>query len=118
MVVEDEQAIRAVIEYALKDAGFDVVAVARGDDALRVIADEQIDLVVLDLMLPGVDGLEVCKKLRSNTETSRTPIVLLTYRSGDDIVKRGFESGCTAYLNKPLEDSKLLQTISQYLGDK
>jgi len=69
-------------------------------------------------MMPGMDGLEVCRSLRSKTETSRIPIVLLTYRSGDDIVKRGYESVCTAYLNKPLEDAKLLQTISEYLGDK
>jgi two-component system phosphate regulon response regulator PhoB len=69
-------------------------------------------------MMPGMDGLEVCRQLRSRTETAKIPVVLLTYRSGDDIVRRGFESGCNAYLNKPLEDAKLLDTINQYLTEK
>jgi CheY-like chemotaxis protein len=76
------------------------------------------DLILLDVMMPGMDGLEVCRNLRTKSETAKVPIVLLTYRSGDDIVKRGFESGCTAYLNKPIEDAKLLQTVTSYLGDK
>jgi len=68
--------------------------------------------------MPGMDGLEVCRKLRNQTGTAKIPVVLLTYRSGDDIVRRGFECGCTAYLNKPLKDAQLLETINEYLGEK
>ena len=61
LVVDDEQSIRTIVEYALRDAGFTVLTAARGDEALRTVEREQVDLVVLDLMLPGVDGLEVCQ---------------------------------------------------------
>ena len=95
-----------------------VLTAENGQEGLRLAALNKPDLILLDVMMPGMDGLEVCRNLRSKSETAKVPIVLLTYRSGDDIVKRGFESGCTAYLNKPIEDAKLLQTVTSYLGDK
>ena len=96
----------------------EVLTAENGPEGLRLAALNRPDLILLDVMMPGMDGLEVCRNLRTKTETAKIPIVLLTYRSGDDIVKRGFESGCTAYLNKPIEDAKLLQTVTSYLGDK
>ena len=101
-----------------KKTPHEVLTADNGPEGLKLAASTKPDLILLDVMMPGMDGLEVCRKLRSRTETSRIPIVLLTYRSGDDIVQRGFESGCTAYLNKPLEDAKLLETISEYLGEQ
>jgi CheY-like chemotaxis protein len=101
-----------------KKTPHEVLTAENGPEGLRLASAHRPDLILLDVMMPGMDGLEVCRSLRSKAETSRTPIVLLTYRSGDDIVKRGYESGCTAYLNKPLEDAKLVQTITEYLGDK
>jgi CheY-like chemotaxis protein len=95
-----------------------VVTADNGPEGLRLADSERPDLILLDVMMPGMDGLEVCRKLRSQTGTARIPVVLLTYRSGDDIVRRGFESGCTAYLNKPLQDAQLLDTITKYLGEK
>lgn len=96
----------------------EVLTAENGPEGLKLAALNRPDLILLDVMMPGMDGLEVCRNLRSKTETAKIPIVLLTYRSGDDIVKRGFESGCTAYLNKPIEDAKLLETVTSYLGDK
>lgn len=96
----------------------EVLTAENGPDGLRLAALNKPDLILLDVMMPGMDGLEVCRNLRTKTETAKIPIILLTYRSGDDIVKRGFESGCTAYLNKPIEDAKLLETVTSYLGDK
>ena len=101
-----------------KKTPHEVLTADNGPEGLKLAASNRPDLILLDVMMPGMDGLEVCRNLRGKTETSRIPIVLLTYRSGDDIIKRGFESGCTAYLNKPIEDAKLLQTISEYLGDQ
>src|SRR5215471_8531097 len=101
----------------LKKTPHEVLTAENGPDGLKLAADSKPDLILLDVMMPGMDGLEVCRRLRSKTETSRTPIVLLTYRTGDDIVKRGYESGCTAYLNKPLDDTRLLQTITEHLSD-
>ena len=95
-----------------------VLTADNGPDGLKLADSERPDLILLDVMMPGMDGLEVCRKLRNQAGTARIPVILLTYRSGDDIVRRGFESGCTAYLNKPLQDAQLLQTINQYLGEK
>jgi DNA-binding response OmpR family regulator len=108
MVVEDEQAIRAVVEYALTDAGFEVVPVARGDEALRVIAEQQVDLVVLDLMLPGVDGLEVCKRIRAERST---PIIILSAR-GEELDKiLGLELGADDYVTKPFSPRELVSRV-------
>ncbi len=83
LVVEDERSIRTIIEYALQEAGFTVVMAARGDEALDVFARENIDLVILDIMLPGIDGLEVCRRIRA---TDSTPIIMLSAR-GEELDK-------------------------------
>ena len=119
LLVDDSATSLAMNRIVItKKTPHEVLTAENGPEGLKLASSSRPDLILLDVMMPGMDGLEVCQKLRSNHATSRIPIVLLTYRSGDDIVKRGFESGCTAYLNKPLEDAKLLQAISQYLGDK
>jgi len=108
MVVEDEQAIRTVVEYALEDAGFDVVSVARGDEALATIQDQPVDLVILDLMLPGVDGLEVCKRIRAERST---PIIILSAR-GEELDKvLGLELGADDYVTKPFSPRELVSRV-------
>jgi CheY-like chemotaxis protein len=102
-----------------KKTSHEVHTAENGADGLKLASSLRPDLILLDVMMPGMDGLEVCEKLRSSGgHAAKIPVVLLTYRSGDDIVRRGFESGCTDYLNKPLEDAKLLETIGKYLDEK
>jgi len=108
MVVEDEQAIRAVIEFALTDAGFEVVSVGRGDEALAIIGAEQIDLVILDLMLPGVDGLEVCRRIRAER---MTPIIILSARSEELDKVLGLELGADDYVTKPFSPRELVSRV-------
>jgi len=108
LVVEDEQAIRTVVEYALREAGFEVVTAARGDDALRVAADEDVDLMILDLMLPGVDGLEVCKRVRAQ---GNLPIIILSAR-GEELDKvLGLELGADDYVTKPFSPRELVSRV-------
>ena len=98
LVVEDEQSIRTIVEYALRDAGFNVLTSARGDDALDVVSREPVDLVVLDIMLPGLDGLEVCKRIRAERNI---PIIMLSAR-GEELDKvLGLELGADDYVTKP-----------------
>jgi twitching motility two-component system response regulator PilH len=120
ILLVDDSATSLVMNRVIitKKTPHEVMTADNGPEGLKLASSNKPDLILLDVMMPGMDGLEVCRNLRKKHETSRIPIVLLTYRSGDDIVKRGYESGCTAYLNKPLEDAKLLQTITDYLGDK
>jgi CheY-like chemotaxis protein len=96
----------------------EVLAADNGLEGLRLAISMKPDLILLDVMMPGMDGLEVCRRLRSQAETAQIPIVLLTYSSEEDVVRQGFESGCNAYLNKPLEDMKLTETINKYLEEK
>jgi CheY-like chemotaxis protein len=93
----------------------EVLAADNGLEGLRLAISMQPDLILLDVMMPGLDGLEVCRRLRSQAETATIPVVLLTYSTGDEEVRKGFESGCSAYLSKPLEDTKLMETIAKYL---
>jgi two-component system, OmpR family, alkaline phosphatase synthesis response regulator PhoP len=112
LVVEDEQSIRTIVEYALRDAGFGVVTAARGDDALLVLDREPVDLVVLDLMLPGLDGLEVCKRIRAERSI---PIIMLSAR-GEELDKvLGLELGADDYVTKPFSPRELVSRVKANL---
>jgi two-component system alkaline phosphatase synthesis response regulator PhoP len=112
LVVEDEQSIRTIVEYALRDAGFGVLTVARGDDALSLIDREPVDLVVLDLMLPGLDGLEVCKRIRAERNI---PIIMLSAR-GEELDKvLGLELGADDYVTKPFSPRELVSRVKANL---
>jgi two-component system, OmpR family, alkaline phosphatase synthesis response regulator PhoP len=112
LVVDDEQSIRTIVEYALRDAGFTVLTAARGDDALRTVEREQVDLVVLDLMLPGVDGLEVCKRIRAERNV---PIIMLSAR-GEELDKvLGLELGADDYVTKPFSPRELVSRVKANL---
>ncbi len=112
LVVDDEQSIRTIVEYALRDAGFTVLTAARGDEALRTVEREQVDLVVLDLMLPGVDGLEVCKRIRAERNV---PIIMLSAR-GEELDKvLGLELGADDYVTKPFSPRELVSRVKANL---
>jgi DNA-binding response OmpR family regulator len=112
LVVEDEQSIRTIIEYALRDAGFAVVTATRGDEAIEAFDREAIDLVILDIMLPGLDGLEVCKRIRA---THSTPIIMLSAR-GEELDKvLGLELGADDYVTKPFSPRELVSRVKANL---
>jgi CheY-like chemotaxis protein len=100
-----------------KRTGHDVVCAANGSEALKLVGSERPDLILMDVMMPGMDGLEVCRRLRQDRSTANLPIVLLTFRVDDGSIVAGFDSGCTAYLKKPMAETELLETLKQYLGD-
>jgi DNA-binding response OmpR family regulator len=112
LVVEDEQSIRTIVEYALRDAGFNVVTATRGDEAIEVFGRDPVDLVILDIMLPGLDGLEVCKRIRA---THSTPIIMLSAR-GEELDKvLGLELGADDYVTKPFSPRELVSRVKANL---
>lgn len=113
LVVEDDRTIARFVELELAHAGYRVDKVADGTAALKALRDDPPDLLVLDLMLPGVDGLEVAKEVRASG--SRMPILMLTARSETKDVVSGFESGADDYLRKPFEVPELLSRIAALL---
>ena len=98
LLVDDEDSVQSLLTYPLERDGFRVVSARDGEEALRLFAAEQIDLVVLDIMLPKLDGLEVCKRLRAE---SSVPIIMLTARDDEFDTVLGLELGADDYITKP-----------------
>ena len=118
LLVEDSDTTRLSHRIMIaKRTGYDVIAVANGTEALKLAAAQTPDLVLMDVMMPGMDGLEVCRRLRKQKATANVPIVLLTFRVGEESISEGFASGCTAYLKKPILPDELIQALRQHLGE-
>lgn len=112
LVVEDDPSIRRVIVLALKSADYAKIAeVASGDAALEAAFRLRPDLVLLDIMLPGMDGLSVCRALRSNPETAAAAVVMLTAKGADRDVVAGLDAGANDYIAKPFSKDVLLARI-------
>ena len=112
LVVEDDPSIRRVIGLALKSGGYsDVQEVEAGDVAVEVAFEWRPDLVLLDLMLPGLDGLGVCRQLRLNPETASIAIVMLTARGAERDIVAGLDAGANDYVTKPFSKEVLLARI-------
>ncbi len=112
LVIEDEDAISSFVAAYLRKDGFDVVGTASGREALRLVRANQPSLVILDLMLPDLDGLEVCRRIR---ETSDLPILMLTARDDDLDKIAGLDAGADDYLTKPFNPRELVARVRAIL---
>jgi len=115
MIVEDEEDIQELIQYNLIKNGFNTTGYFSGEAALNDISKALPDLVLLDLMLPGIDGLEVCKRLKKNEETNNLPIIMITARGEEEDVVKGFEQGADDYITKPFSPKILISRIKAVL---
>ena len=114
--IEDDSAIRSVLNIALKGAGYTIVKEAEsGDEGLKLVNELKPSLILLDLMLPGIDGFSVCSKIRENPETASIPIIMLTARSDENDIIRGLECGADDYITKPFSRQVLLARIRAVL---
>ncbi|MBU1670155.1 MAG: response regulator [Actinobacteria bacterium] len=104
-----------LINVNLKLNNYSVVEAVSGEQALEVIQTEPLDLVVLDIMMPGVDGWEVLRRIRSNTETQEMPVILVTAKTQDSDVIRGWELGADEYVIKPFNPLLLVEVIKMVL---
>ena len=116
VLIEDDPGIRTVIRLALKGAGLPAVCEAgSGTDGLALVKREKPALVILDLMLPGMDGLSVCSAIRRTPSVSGTPIVMLTARTAEEDVVRGLELGADDYITKPFSNAILVARVKAAL---
>jgi two-component system phosphate regulon response regulator PhoB len=115
LVVEDEEDILELVEYNLDKQGYRVMRATSGEEAIRLARLNVPDLIVLDLMLPGVDGLEVCRVLRRDVATQGIPIVMLTAKGEETDVVTGLEIGADDYLTKPFSPRVLIARIRAVL---
>ena len=116
LVVEDEPEIRILVKTILEKAGYSVVEAEDGEAALRLVNEEEPDLVLLDVMIPCIEGWEVCRRIRENEATRRLPIIMVTVRTTDEDIQRSVECGANAHINKPFDQKELLDTIKKLLG--
>lgn len=115
LVVDDERDIRELIEYNLEKEGYLVLGVATGEEAVQTVQKQPPDAVVLDLMLPGLDGLEVCKRLKQDHRTSSIPVIMLTAKSEDSDIVTGLELGADDYVTKPFSPKVLIARLRAVL---
>lgn len=115
LVVDDEQDLLDLIEYNLKKEGFNVIKSENGVDALKKTQEHKPDLVLLDIMMPKMDGMEVCDKMRANDELKHIPIIFLTARGDEKTEVEGLDAGADDYVTKPISPTKLMSRIKAVL---
>lgn len=116
LIADDESNIRNVLEFSLQAEGLDVIEAVSGDEALQLAAAEMPDLVILDVMMPGVGGVEVCRRLKADLRTARIPVILLTARSRGEDRKEGLAAGAQRYITKPFSPHKVVAVVRELLG--
>ncbi|MBI4115892.1 MAG: response regulator [Candidatus Omnitrophica bacterium] len=117
LIVEDETDMALLVESRLKASGYDVISVGDGQAGFEMAKKEKPDLMILDLMLPKMDGHKVCGLLKKDTRYAKIPIILFTARAQEGDRKLGEEAGADAYITKPFEAKVLLDKIRELLGD-
>jgi two-component system, OmpR family, phosphate regulon response regulator PhoB len=115
LIVEDEETLLELLRYNLEKAGYAVEAIAHGDQAAMRLKETVPDLVVLDWMLPGLSGIELCRRLRQTEATRTLPIVILTARGEESDRLRGFDTGADDYVVKPFSIKELLLRVAALL---
>jgi len=115
LIVEDEEDILALLHFNLIKAGYEVECATDGEEALKMLATNSPDLLLLDLMLPGIGGLEICRKLRADKKTAQLPIIMLTALGEEADVVKGLELGADDYVAKPFSIKILLARIHTLL---
>jgi len=116
LVVDDEIYIVHILDFSLGMEGYEVVTALDGEQALEKLKQEKPDLIVLDIMMPKLDGYEVCKAIKSDPETRQIPVILLSAKGRNVDQKMGFDVGADDYITKPFSPRKLVERINQLLG--
>jgi len=112
ILVEDDPSLAELLEFRFEKEGYDVRVTSDGDEALVMVREDLPDLMILDWMIEGTSGIEVCRRIRRDKETSHLPIIMLTAREAEDDRVRGLETGADDYLTKPFSPRELLARVS------
>lgn len=118
LIIEDDPTALRLIEYTLKQRGFQVLTTRNGLEGIITAQKEEPDLIILDIMLPGIDGFEVCKRLRAGAQTSRIPILIISAKIQKEDINTGFRAGADDYLCKPASPSEIIARVENLIGKK
>jgi len=118
LIVEDDPSASSFASYALEQEGYKVLTAANGVDGLKMAQEEKPDLLVLDVMLPGMDGFELCHRLRSEASTAKLPIMMLSVKGRESDRDMGLKVGADKYLTKPTDPAELVASVGGLLESK
>jgi len=118
LIVDDEPNVVVPIQFLMEQQGYIVMAAYKGEDALDLIYQYKPDLVLLDIMLPGIDGWEVCEIIRLNQNYRDIKIIFLTAKGRDEDIAKGLALGADAYITKPFSNAVLVATVNKLLENK
>jgi len=116
LIVEDEESLLKLESILLISKGFEVKGVSNGRAALEAVAEEKPDLILLDIMLPEIDGFEVCRRIKSDPSTRHIPVVMLTAKKSREDMVRGEKVGADWYITKPFKSAMVIETIQRFLS--
>jgi CheY-like chemotaxis protein len=117
LVVDDEPLTRNLLRLMLEPAGFQVTGVESGAEAMQTVQTLRPDVIVLDLMMPYMDGIEVCRRLRSDSVTAGVPIIMLSGNFHREAIEKGLQAGANRYLAKPMSRTSLIQELRDVLQE-
>ncbi len=117
LVVDDSETVRQVLQMSLANAGFDVIEAEDGVDALSKLSGAQVDMLITDLNMPNMDGLDLIKKIREEGSHRFAPIVMLTTESSEEKKLAGREAGASGWIVKPFKPEQLLKVVKMVLGE-
>lgn len=116
LIVEDEESLLKLESILLTSKGYAVEGVADGLAAIEAVKKSRPDLVLLDIMLPQIDGFEVCRRIKSDPETSDIPVIMLTAKKSREDMARGEEVGADWYITKPFKSAMVIETIQRFIS--
>ncbi|MBN2457716.1 response regulator [Candidatus Woesearchaeota archaeon] len=116
MVIDDEYTIRELVELSL-DPDYKVIKAATGLEAIEILKQSKPDLIILDIMMPKMNGFEVCSTIKKDDDFKDIPVIMLTAKHGIDDVKQAIKADCDEYITKPFEPELIKKRVDAYLGD-
>ncbi len=115
LIVDDEPSIIVPVQFLMEQNGYDVMVAFSGEEAMEIIAEKKVDLILLDIMLPVIDGFEVCQRVRENPQWNKIKIILLTALGSDANVEKGLALGADAYITKPFSNVDIVEKVKELL---
>jgi len=116
LIIEDDPSFSRAINHIIQKEGYDVITASNGMTGLRMAREEKPDLLILDVMLPGLDGFEICNRLRNDPQTATLPIIMLSAKGQEADKATGLKVGANEYLTKPVDRVLLLDKLTSLLG--
>ncbi|HTY13495.1 MAG TPA: response regulator [Candidatus Omnitrophota bacterium] len=118
LIVDDEPEILAILKFRISNWGFDPITASSGQEGIDLAFEQRPDLLLLDVMMPGMDGFEVLKKIKSNESTKGIPVIMVTVAAAKADIEKGMSLGASFYLTKPYDAQELHHRITQLLGSE